>query len=129
MFRWAVTEEQVPASVPTALREVGGLRRGRDPRLRDSEKVKPVPEEHFWPVVKAAHPQIATMLQVQRLTGMRPDGASSRGCEPNGRPRRACVGREERVSAGATREEFREHDTKSPMMAMRPLIMRFLITG
>jgi len=73
MFRWGVTEEKVPPSVPQALREVGGLRKGRDPRLREPEKLKPVPEDDFWAVVAVASPHIATMLQVQRLTGMRPD--------------------------------------------------------
>ncbi len=73
MFKWAVTEEKVPPSVPIALREVGGLRKGRDQRLREPEPIKPVPEEHFQPVVDAVSPQIATMLQVQRLTGVRPD--------------------------------------------------------
>ena len=73
MFKWAVTEEKVPPSVPEALRAIGGLRKGRDPRLREPEPIKPVPEGHFQPVVEASSPQIATMLQVQRLAGMRPD--------------------------------------------------------
>lgn len=73
MFKWAVTEEKVPPSVPDALVKVGGLRKGRDTRVREPEPIKPVPDEHFWPVVAVACPQIATMLQVQRLAGMRPD--------------------------------------------------------
>jgi len=73
IFKWAVTEEKVPASVPDALAKVGGLRKGRDARLREAEPVRPVLLEHFWPVVKAASPPVAAMLQVQRLTGMRPD--------------------------------------------------------
>ncbi|NLE37860.1 MAG: hypothetical protein GX621_07535, partial [Pirellulaceae bacterium] len=73
MFKWAVTEEMIPPSVPEALRMVGGLRKGRDRRVREPEPVKPVPEEHFRLVVEAASPHIATMLQVQRLAGMRPD--------------------------------------------------------
>ena len=73
MFKWAVTEEKVPPSVPDALTKVAGLRRGRDPRVREPNPVRPVPEEHFKPVVDAAASHIAAMLQVQRLTGMRPD--------------------------------------------------------
>ena len=73
MFKWAVTEEKVPPSVPDALTKVGGLRKGRDRRVREPEPIKPVPEEHFRPVIEASSPQIATMLQVQRLAGMRPD--------------------------------------------------------
>ena len=73
MFKWAVTEEKVPPSVPASLAAVSGLRKGRDPRVREPEPIKPVPEDHFQPVVDASSPQIATMLQVQRLAGMRPD--------------------------------------------------------
>ena len=73
MFKWAVTEERVPPSVPDALTKVGGLRKGRDRRVREPEPIRPVPEEDFRPVVEASSPQIATMLQVQRLAGMRPD--------------------------------------------------------
>ena len=73
MFKWAVTEEKVAPSVPAALRAVGGLRKGRDPRVREPEPIKPVPEDDFQPVVEASSPQIATMLQVQKLAGMRPD--------------------------------------------------------
>ena len=73
MFKWAVTEEKVPPSVPASLAALSGLRKGRDPRVREPEPIKPVPEEHFKPVVDASSPQIATMLQVQRLAGMRPD--------------------------------------------------------
>ncbi len=73
MFKWAVTEEKVPPSVPEALRAVGGLRKGRDRRVREPKPVKPVPDGHFRPVVEASSPQISTMMQVQRLAGMRPD--------------------------------------------------------
>ena len=73
MFKWAVTEEKVPPSLPDALAKLPGLRKGRDKRVREPEPTKPVPEEHFGPVVEVSSPQIATMLQVQRLAGMRPD--------------------------------------------------------
>ena len=73
MFKWAVTEEKVPPCVPDALSMVGGLRKGRNRRVREPEPIKPVPEEDFQPVVGVSSPQIATMLQVQRLAGMRPD--------------------------------------------------------
>jgi integrase len=73
IFKWAVTEEKVPPSVPDALVKVGGLRKGREPRVKEPKAIKPVEDENFWPVVHVAPPQIATMLQVQRLTGMRPD--------------------------------------------------------
>ncbi len=72
MFKWAASEELVPAGVHDALTKVDGLRKGRELRLREPKPIKPVPEEHFWPVVRCTSPQVATMLQVQRLTGMRP---------------------------------------------------------
>ncbi|NLS92125.1 MAG: site-specific integrase [Planctomycetaceae bacterium] len=73
MFKWGVSRELLPASVYDSLRAVEGIRKGKDNRLREAAPVKPVPEEHFDAVVAAACPQIATMLQVQRLAGMRPD--------------------------------------------------------
>jgi hypothetical protein len=84
MFKWAVTEETVPPSVPDALVKVSGLRKGTDIRVREPEPIKPVPDEHFWPVVAVACPQIATMMQVQRLAGMRPDEVTiMRPCDLN----------------------------------------------
>jgi hypothetical protein len=46
MFKWAVTEEKVPPSVPDALTKVGGLRKGRDDgfgsRSRSSRYLKSI---------------------------------------------------------------------------------------
>ena len=73
MFRWAAEEELVPAPVYHSLRVVSGLRRGRAIGVRESEPVRPVPEEHIFPVIKELPPQVAAMVQLQYLTGMRPD--------------------------------------------------------
>ena len=73
MFKWGVSRELLPVSVYDALRAVEGVRKGKDNRLCEAKPVRPVPEEDFEAVVAAASPQIATMLQVQRLAGMRPD--------------------------------------------------------
>jgi integrase len=73
MFKWAVSRELLPVTVYDSLAKVESIRKGKDERLRETTPVRPVPDEHFWPVVEAAAPQIATMLQVQRLAGMRPD--------------------------------------------------------
>jgi integrase len=73
MFRWAASHELVPASAHDALTKLEGIRKGKEPRLREMNSVKPVPEQHIDPVVAVASPQIATMIQVQCLTGMRPD--------------------------------------------------------
>ncbi|QDV34109.1 tyrosine-type recombinase/integrase [Tautonia plasticadhaerens] len=70
-FKWAVSEELIPSSVAEALRTVEGLRRGRAD-VRESEPVRPVPDAF----VDAVHPfvsrQVWAMIELQRLTGMRP---------------------------------------------------------
>lgn len=73
MFKWAVEEELVPVAVYQALKAVTPLRRGRAEGVRESEKVKPVPDEYIPPVLKELPPQIAAMVQVQQLAGMRSD--------------------------------------------------------
>lgn len=71
IFRWAVAEELVPPSVHAALVAVPGLRRGRT-EARDTEPVKPVSDT----VVDATLPflgrHVRTMIELQRVTGMRP---------------------------------------------------------
>ncbi len=70
-FKWAVAEELVPVSVYEALRTLSGLRRGRTD-VRESKKIKPVEAA----VVDATTPHLddhlRAMVEVQRLTGMRP---------------------------------------------------------
>ncbi|QGJ68633.1 Site-specific tyrosine recombinase XerC [Planctomycetales bacterium 10988] len=70
-FKWAVGEELVPSSVSNALRDVDGLRRGRT-SAREAPPVKPV--EDIWVDLVLPHlsPQVAALVQVQRLTGCRP---------------------------------------------------------
>ena len=62
----------MPVTVYQSLRTVAALRRGRTNDVLESKKVKPVPEEHIPPVLKELPPQVAAMVQVQRLAGMRP---------------------------------------------------------
>jgi len=73
MFRWGVAEELVRVEVFQALEAVENLRRGWDSRVREREKIKPVPDEHIESVLPHVPPQIAAMIQVQWATGMRPD--------------------------------------------------------
>ncbi len=73
MFKWAVEEELVPVTVYQSLKAVAALRKGRTKEVLESTKVKPVPEEHIPPVLKELPAQVAAMVQVQRLAGMRPD--------------------------------------------------------
>ena len=63
----------MPVTVYQSLKAVAALRKGRTNEVLESRKIKPVPEEHIPPVLKELPPQVAAMVQVQRLAGMRPD--------------------------------------------------------
>lgn len=71
VFKWAVENEMIPASVHHGLMAVAGLRRGRA-EAKESEPVKPVPVEHVEAVIPHVAAQVAAMIRLQRLTGMRP---------------------------------------------------------
>ena len=82
MFKWAVEEELVPVSVYQSLKAVAALRKGRSKEVLESAKIKPVPDEHIGPTLKQLPPQVAAMVQVQRLAGMRPDEVTiMRSCD------------------------------------------------
>ena len=70
-FRWAVAEEVVPPSVIHGLQAVQGLRKGRT-KARETDPVMPVDDAHVDAVLPFVSPQVSTMIQLQRLTGMRP---------------------------------------------------------
>lgn len=70
MFKWAASEELVPASVYEALRTVAGLQRGRT--AREAEPVKPVPDLHVAATLPSLTPTVRAMVLVHRLTGCRP---------------------------------------------------------
>jgi integrase len=70
-FKWAVGEEMVPPSVHQALQTVPGLRRGRAD-VRESEPVKPVPDAFVDAIRPHVSRRIWAMVELQRLTGMRP---------------------------------------------------------
>ena len=71
MFRWAVENELAPAEVHHAIRTVAGLKRGRS-AARESKPVKPVPEAFVDAIQSHVLPPIWAMVELQRLTGMRP---------------------------------------------------------
>jgi integrase len=80
-FKRAVAEELIPAPVHHTLRTVEGLRRGRG--VRETEPIKPVAD----PLVDAVKPfvsaQIWAVIELQRLTGMRPGEVwTMRSCDP-----------------------------------------------
>jgi integrase len=71
IFKWAVSEGLVPPSVHHGLQAVSGLRRGRC-GVRESEPVKPVPHAFVDAIEPYVSRQVWAMVELQRLTGMRP---------------------------------------------------------
>ena len=70
-YKWAVAEGMVPPSVHHGLQAVSGLRRGRL-EVREAEPVKPVPDAFVDAIRPHVSRQIWAMVQLQRLSGMRP---------------------------------------------------------
>jgi integrase len=70
-FKWAVSEGLVPPSVHHGLKAVDGLKKGRC-GVRESAPVKPVSDAFVDAVLPRVSRQVAAMIQLQRLTGMRP---------------------------------------------------------
>jgi integrase len=71
MFKWGVSEELISPSVYQALCTVPGLRKGRS-AARERTPVKPVSEEIVLAVKPFVSRQVWAMIELQRLTGMRP---------------------------------------------------------
>lgn len=81
VFKWAVAEELIPPSVYHGLQTVAGLRFGRS-EARETEPVRPVLDEHVEAVLPFVSPQVAAMIKIQRLSGMRPgDVTKMRPCD------------------------------------------------
>jgi integrase len=70
-FKWGVGEEMIPSSVHHGLKAVMGLRRGQA-NVRESEPVKPVPEAFVDAIQPFVSRQVWAMVELQRLSGMRP---------------------------------------------------------
>jgi len=71
MFRWGVENQMVLPLLLEGLRAVAPLRPGRT-NARETKPVEPVPGHLVDGVLRVAPRQIAAMLQLQLLTGMRP---------------------------------------------------------
>ena len=71
VLKWAVSEELVRPSVYEGARTVTGLQYGRT-TARESEPVKPVAEPVVEETILFVAPQVAAMIRLQLLTGMRP---------------------------------------------------------
>jgi integrase len=71
MFKWAASEELVSATVVHGLQTLAGLRYGRS-EARETEPVKPVADRDVELALPFLAPPVRAMVEVQRLTGMRP---------------------------------------------------------
>ncbi|HAU36316.1 MAG TPA: site-specific integrase, partial [Phycisphaerales bacterium] len=76
MFKWAVENELVQPHILEGLRAVAPLLQGRSV-ARETKPVEPVREELIDPVLAAAPRQVAAMIRLQRLAGMRPSEVTS----------------------------------------------------
>jgi integrase len=80
-FKWGVSEELVPPPVLHGLQSLAGLKFGRT-TAPEAPKVKPVSDEVIEATLPYLSPQVAAMVRLQRLTGMRPsEVVSMRGEE------------------------------------------------
>ena len=70
VFRWAASEELLPAEVAVALKQVKGLRKGRS-KAKDNRVVLPVDAEIFEATLPHLPKVVADMARLQRLTGAR----------------------------------------------------------
>lgn len=71
MFTWGVSENLVRTEILIALRTVPGLKAGRC-KARETQKVKPVTQNDLDAIREYLNPVIEAMIDLQRLTGMRP---------------------------------------------------------
>jgi integrase len=71
MFRWATEEEFLAPDVHHGLQAVAGLKFGRT-SAKESQPIVPVAEEHVNAILPYLTPQVADMLRLLMLTGMRP---------------------------------------------------------
>jgi integrase len=70
VFKWAASRQLVPGSVYADLATVEGLRKGH-PGIRETQKVRPVPDAQVEAVLSLLSPQVRAMIELQRLTGAR----------------------------------------------------------
>jgi integrase len=81
MFKWGVENQLVGPLVLQALQAVAPLKRGRCD-ARETEPVKPVPQARIDAVLQHVPSQVAAMIRLQLLTGMRPgEVVIMRGCD------------------------------------------------
>lgn len=70
-FKWAVSQELIPATVRESIWAVDGLRRGRS-QAREPKPVRPVTAEVVEATIAKLGPIPRAMVELQLITGMRP---------------------------------------------------------
>jgi len=81
IFKWATSEELVPATVYQALATVTGLQRGRS-AARETDPVEPVADETVDATLPFLNRHVRGLVELQRLTGCRPGEACAiRRCD------------------------------------------------
>lgn len=70
VFKWAVGREMLPAHVHQALQAVEPLKAGRT-TARETKPVKPVAEAHARAIYSHVSAQVADMIELALITGMR----------------------------------------------------------
>jgi integrase len=70
IFKWAVENELIEPTVLHGLQAVSGLRAGRS-KAKETAPIRPVPDTFVDAVLDHLSPQVAVMIELQRLTGMR----------------------------------------------------------
>jgi integrase len=80
-FKWATSEQLVPASVFHAMQTVAGLEAGRT-EAAETLPVRPVGDADVDAVLRVVNRHVAGMIRFQRLTGCRPqDVCNLRRCD------------------------------------------------
>jgi integrase len=74
VFKWGTYQELVPVTVYQSLQTVPALAAGRS-AARETDPVKPVADDHVDPILPFLRPQTRAVVQLLRLTGMRPGEA------------------------------------------------------
>lgn len=70
MFRWAVSQEMIPASTLVALESVAGLHKGRS-KAKEPRRIKAVHPEIVTRTMEHMTPTLAAMVEIHVRTGMR----------------------------------------------------------
>ena len=131
MFKWAVSEELLPANCYHALQTVRGLERGRSAAV-DHPKVMPADIRDVEAVLPYTTPVVAAMIRLQLLTGMRSgEIVITRPCDvdtksekdvwlyrlPDGKHKTAHHGHERIVTIGPRGQDIlRSYLLRSPQM-------------